>query len=83
MAITPSGMETLTEVTDPLEIDRLAGICRQTGPHSSTKAFNQLLGEFSAPGPTKRGSFSKDEPDFSGLAATAASSHGNRERYRA
>jgi flagellar biogenesis protein FliO len=82
LAITPAGIETLTEVTDPVEIDRLAGICQQGGAHSSTKAFNQLLGEFSDPQPAKRGSFSKPEPDFSGLAA-AHSSGGNRERRHA
>jgi len=82
LAITPGGIETLTEVTDPVEIDRLAGICRQSGPFSSTKAFTQLLGEFSEPQPSKRGSFSKPEPDFTGLAAVHSST-GNRERFHA
>jgi flagellar biogenesis protein FliO len=82
LAITPGGIETLTEVTDPVEIDRLAGICRQSGPFSSTKAFTQLLGEFSDPQPAKRGSFSKPEPDFTGLAAVHSST-GNRERFHA
>ena len=31
VSITPNGAETLTEVTDPLEVDRIAGIC-QAGP---------------------------------------------------
>ena len=67
IAVTPGGIETLTEVTDPAEIDRLAGICQQANPYSASKSFNQLLGDYSDPKPTRRGSFSKDEPDFSSL----------------
>ena len=43
LSITPAGTEPLTEVTDPLEVDRLAGICRQAHPRSSTKAFQQVF----------------------------------------
>ncbi len=43
VSITPAGTETLTEITDPLEVDRLAGLCRQAHPHSSTAAFRQIF----------------------------------------
>jgi flagellar biogenesis protein FliO len=55
LSITPGGTESLTEVTDPLEVDRLAGICRQAHPRSSTKAFQQVFQQFAprsgSPGP--------------------------------
>ena len=82
LAITPGGIETLSEVTDPVEIDRLAGMCQQSGADSSTRAFNQVLGEFSEPRAGRRGSFSKAEPDFTGLASAHAAL-GNREKYHA
>jgi flagellar biogenesis protein FliO len=43
VAITPSGAETLTEVTDPVEVDRLMGLCQQNDRHSTTKAFEQVF----------------------------------------
>ena len=39
----PYGTETLTEVTDPLEVDRIAGICQRGNPKSSTAAFRQVF----------------------------------------
>lgn len=45
ISTTPTGVETLTEITDPLEVDRLAGICRQGHPGSATTAFRQVLGQ--------------------------------------
>ncbi|MBN2579305.1 MAG: flagellar biosynthetic protein FliO [Pirellulales bacterium] len=43
VSLTPAGAETLTEITDPLEVDRLAGCCRQTHPQSSSAAFRQVF----------------------------------------
>jgi flagellar biogenesis protein FliO len=43
VAITPGGAETLTEVIDPVEVDRLMGLCQQTDRHSTTKAFEQVF----------------------------------------
>ncbi len=43
VSITPGGAETLTEVTDPLEVDRIAGICQQAHPKSATTAFRQVF----------------------------------------
>jgi flagellar protein FliO/FliZ len=43
VALTPAGPTTLTEVTDPVEVDRLVGLCQQADPHSTTKAFEQVF----------------------------------------
>ncbi len=47
VALMPTGAETLTEVTDPLEVDRLAGLCRQHDPHSSSLAFEDVFKQLS------------------------------------
>ena len=44
--VTPDGAETLTEITDPMEVDRLAGLCRQSVSGSSTQAFRQVFQQF-------------------------------------
>ena len=55
VSLSPTGVETLTEITDPEEVSRLAGLCRQTLPGSTTAAFRQVLQQFAgqrtAPGP--------------------------------
>ena len=43
LSVTSTGAETLTEITDPEEIDRLAGICRQNHPDSITASFREIL----------------------------------------
>jgi flagellar biogenesis protein FliO len=43
ISVSPSGTQTLTEVTDAAEVDRLAGLCQQADPHSTTKAFEQVF----------------------------------------
>jgi len=47
VAITPTGAETITEVTDPVEVDRLMGICQQNDRFSTTKAFEQVFQQMS------------------------------------
>ena len=64
VSITPVGAETLTEITDPEEVDRLAGLCRQSGPRSSTAAFQQVFEQL-APKRPIRGAFSRK--DYSDL----------------
>jgi flagellar biogenesis protein FliO len=52
LSITPAGAEPLTEITDPAEIDRLVGLCRQRSKGSSTEEFDQIfrqLAEETAP----------------------------------
>ena len=47
VSLTPGGAETLTEVTDPAEVDRLVGLCQQSDPHSTTKAFEHVFRQMS------------------------------------
>jgi flagellar biogenesis protein FliO len=46
LSVAPAGVETLTEITDPLEVDRLAGLCQQSHPHSASTAFRQVFQQF-------------------------------------
>jgi flagellar biogenesis protein FliO len=48
VAVSPAGYDTLTEITDPLEVDRLAGMCHANSPHSSTSSFTELLGQLTS-----------------------------------
>jgi flagellar biogenesis protein FliO len=43
ICVTPTGSETLTEIVDRTEVDRLSAICRTNSPSSMTAAFNQVL----------------------------------------
>lgn len=43
VSVTATGIETLSEVTEPEEVDRLTGLCRQTMPGSATAAFREVL----------------------------------------
>jgi flagellar biogenesis protein FliO len=47
VSITPAGAEPITEVSDPVEVDRLVGLCQQYSPHSTTKAFEQVFRQLS------------------------------------
>ncbi|MBN2130429.1 MAG: flagellar biosynthetic protein FliO [Sedimentisphaerales bacterium] len=46
VSVTSDGAETLTEITDPAEVDRLAGLCQQARPGSATAAFRNVLQQF-------------------------------------
>jgi flagellar protein FliO/FliZ len=74
VSITPAGTETLTEITDPQEVDRLAGLCRQTGPQSSSAAFRRIFDQL-APKCPSRGTYSQSEfedDDSSGIGPQEA-----------
>lgn len=43
ICVTAHGAETLTEIVERTEVDRLAAICRSNNPSSMTAAFNQVL----------------------------------------
>ena len=55
VSVTPVGVETLTEVTEPLEVDRLAGLCRQAQPHGATAAFRQIFQQWAPSSPLSPG----------------------------
>ena len=46
VSVGPAGVETLSELTDPDEVNRLAGLCRQLHPESATGAFRQVFQQF-------------------------------------
>jgi flagellar biogenesis protein FliO len=76
VAMTPSGPTTITEITDPAEVDRLVGLCQQFSPHSTTKAFEHVLQQMSSE-PTG-GTFLGGEPipSFSPAASAYRSQRG-------
>jgi flagellar biogenesis protein FliO len=45
IAATANSVETLTEITDPDEVDRLAGMCQQARPTSVSESFRHMLGQ--------------------------------------
>lgn len=53
VSVFPSGAETLTEITDPVEVDRIAGLCKSRQPNSATASFRSLLDQFGKESPTR------------------------------
>jgi flagellar biogenesis protein FliO len=76
VAFTPSGPATLTEVTDPVEVDRLVGLCQQVGSYSSSKAFEQVFQQFS--NEPVSGAFLGDEPLPTSLSSAASAYRSHR-----
>jgi flagellar biosynthetic protein FliO len=53
VSVSPTGAETLTEITDPAEVERLAGLCQMSQPGSISATFRQVLSQFEKdPAPT-------------------------------
>lgn len=55
VSATPTGIEALTEISDPEEVDRVAGLCAQLSPHSATAAFRAALGQYASGRPERDG----------------------------
>lgn len=45
LCVTPNGVETLTEITEPGEVERLLAIVRQDSPGSMTATFQDVLSQ--------------------------------------
>ena len=43
VSVTATGAQTLTEITDPIEVDRLAGLCRQTRSKGGATSFRDVF----------------------------------------
>jgi len=43
VSVTPNGAETLTEITDPQEVDHLTSLCEREQPGSVTRSFRNVL----------------------------------------
>ena len=76
VSVTTTGAETLTEVTDPPEVDRLLGLCEQAKPNSATATFRTVFGQLaedqSAPEPPPAHSGDLDDVRLTRLAAATA-----------
>lgn len=46
LSITPSGVEPLAEIEDPVEVERLAGICQEIRTGSISETFRQVFSQF-------------------------------------
>lgn len=81
VSLTPTGPQTITEVTDPVEVDRLVGLCQQCNPHSTTKAFEQVFQQLSRESPPGE-FFSSDAlpPSLSSAAAAYRTHRGDSAR---
>jgi flagellar biogenesis protein FliO len=54
LSVTSTGADTLTEITDPEEVDRLAGLCRQAQAGSISETFRQVLAQATTESATPR-----------------------------
>jgi flagellar biogenesis protein FliO len=62
VSVTSAGTETLTEITDPAEVDRMAGLCRQGHPQSSTAAFLQIFEQLAPKRPARAAAQTEYDP---------------------
>jgi flagellar biogenesis protein FliO len=62
ISVTAGGAETLTEITEPAEVERLVGLCQQARPNSASASFRNLFSQF--------GSDSQSEARAEARAAT-------------
>jgi flagellar biogenesis protein FliO len=46
IAVSAAGAETLAEISDPAEVDRLAGLCQQLDTNSTSATFRHVLQQF-------------------------------------
>lgn len=46
VAVSPDGLETLSEIDDPVEVDHLVGLCASQRNGSSTQAFKSLFSQY-------------------------------------
>lgn len=46
VSFSTAGADVITEVTDPLEVDRLAGVCAQSDPHGAVRSFRDVVDGF-------------------------------------
>ena len=59
VSVTPTGVDTLTEVTDPDQVTRLVALCSSNAPHSAKRDFDQILQQL-ATEPTRPGFLGED-----------------------
>jgi len=77
VSATQAGIETLTEITEPDEVDRLAGLCKQSQPGSSTALFRQVFQQYGQKETPQTRWGGRTERGDAGMAAAGLS--GSRE----
>jgi flagellar biogenesis protein FliO len=65
VAISPVGVQTLTEVTEPTEVEHLVALCRRGQPGTSSAAFRQALTQLASE-PAERGFVGASRPTSRG-----------------
>ena len=68
-----AGLASLSEISDPVEVDYLAGLCKPSEPGSVADTFNQLFRKFQAPETTEAAG-GESEPEADGDPAVLAAS---------
>jgi len=48
LSVSQAGIDSLAEIEDPVEVDRLAGLCAQAQPGSASMVFRQVFQQFTA-----------------------------------
>ena len=79
VSVTPEGAETLTEITDAEEVDRLAGLCRETHPGSATSAFRHVFGQLAPQRTDSEMAADSGELDLSGMGFVQSADRGAGE----
>ena len=77
VSVTPEGAETLTEITDAEEVDRLAGLCRETHPGSATNAFRHVFGQLAPQRSDSQIVVDGGELDLSGMGIVQSAPRGS------
>ena len=77
VALTVGGAETLTEITDPEEVERLTALCRKTQANSSTASFQQLVTQLES-STTNRGFVDSGDDRLGGRSVAGSNLRSNR-----
>lgn len=79
VCVTSGGMKPITEVTDPVEVDRLLGICTQSSPDSGSAAFRNVFDRLARG--TKSSDFLNNQPPAP-IHQTTESHRSHQGRHR-
>lgn len=82
VVVTPFGAETLTEITNPDEVDRLSALCKRNAAHGPSAEFRAVMRQFEREpaGPGFLGDTHRSDAE---LAAAARSTSRARGEYHA
>jgi flagellar biogenesis protein FliO len=72
VCVSPTGVDTLAEITDPMEIERVTELCAKTKSSGATKAFKQIFGQMSGDKPLAASPPGSRKASFSSAGRTSA-----------